>query len=821
MYFKAITVALAIVFQLAVIGPASLIARNSDELMIRGQDLLGWPLVIGLMAAVLLTAAISLSLRRESYRIASVSAALGLYLYLQFYFLVPDLGIFDGRTANFEGHGFVIIFEIAILVGLLALAVTVPRRAFAVFAPVLGVLAIGEGVVVGTEAVLHRPAPPPALEATPADLVDSYFTRTSPTRTLGMPDLSHRNVIVILIDTIQGDMFANMLRNDTALAKAFDGFTVYENTTGLFPFTRFSIPAILTGTRYDGTETIPAYFERVGSRRLAARFDAAGYQVDLLPLGSRGPFIDMDREPCRQWATLYGLALMRQAPTVLKAWQYNGAKFRLAGLCGQTPTTRQELDPLTLNKLIGESRVTRLDQPSYKFMHFYGMHPPSRLTATCDVRPKTRTDTQAVLEQSQCVIRKVGEYLDKLRDLRVFQDSLVVVTADHGTLFGLGFEENISAPGVPAKVISSGNPALAFKDFGQKDPVQFSNAPASLLDVYPTVLESADIEVSDVPGYNLTDLKGVDRRLRDYLFYRSAREVNDVDYLKQPYWLANIGHVADPAAWGAYPSPKSGEAIRLVDPWLSSEATRIFADLTGSRQIVIEAGLSTPSPQQTVEVALNGRAVATWHVDDTVVDRSVTVDLQPDEAGAHGVVELRADVPSISADDRTDGVRVDWIKVRNLETQRTASFDQPDLPSEITIDFSQKGNADTYLVNGWGPVRSGTRATVAREATLLVDMDLMDGQDKLLNLIAVPTPGSDHQPVDVMVNGAKVAQWDVTRKKKGHEATIPASLVQNGALFVTFRLPETSRSKTADDGGEAVQRQGFAAKLLTIKDIGE
>lgn len=263
--------------------------------------------------------------------------------------------------------------ETAVFLALIGFALVIPRQAFTAFVPVLGLMAIGEGILVGTQALSHPPQPPPAVEATQADLVDTFFMRTSPARTREIADLSHRNIIVILIDTLQGDMFAKMLDSDPALADDFAGFTVYQNAMGLFPYTGLSVAGILTGTRYDGTETIPAYHERVAPQRLAARLDATDYHVDLLPLGSRGPFVDASKEPCRKWTTLYDLALMRQVPTVLKEWQYNSSKFRLTAFCGVTPTTRQELDPLALEKLIAEARVTRSSRPSYKFMHFYGI----------------------------------------------------------------------------------------------------------------------------------------------------------------------------------------------------------------------------------------------------------------------------------------------------------------------------------------------------------------------------------------------------------------------------------------------------------------
>lgn len=817
MLLRSVIVALAVALQLVIIGPAFLIPNNSHELSVRVEDLASFPLAVALTLTALLTVVIYASIRLQRPRIASIAAAFGLYLYLQFYFFVPDLGVFDGRSANFEGHGFFIILETAVILALMGFALTIPRQAFAAFVPVLGLLAIGEGILVGTHALSHPPPAPPAVEASRADLVATSFTRTSPARTRGSPDLSQRNIIVILIDTLQGDMFARMLDSDPELASDFSGFTVYPNTVGLFPFTGLSVAGILTGTRYDGTETIPAYHERVAPQRLAARLDAIDYHVDLLPLVSRGPFVDASKELCRQWTTLYGVALMRQVPTVLKEWQYNSSKFRLTSFCGVTPTTHQELDPLALDKLIVEARVTRPSRPSYKFMHFYGMHPPSLLTATCSVRSDTTRDTQAIFEQAQCVVGKVGQYLRKLRELGVFDDSLVVITADHGTLYGLGFDEDTSAPGVPSRVISSANPTLAFKDFGAQGGVQFSTAPASLLDIYPTILARAGIEATDSLGKDLAGLETTGGRLRNFLFYATAIEILDSDYLKQAYWFTNSGHVTDPNAWGASVSAEDGQTVRFVEPWLTDRGARILAHLPTAEQMTISARISIPGAQQTVQVAVNGRTIADWVVETGVTDRSVTFDLRPDELRTLGVIEIRSDVSSDDVERRKAGIRVDWVKIDKPDGPSAASEEQLLAPREITIDFSRKGNAEPFLVTGWGPVKAHDRETTSDEASLLVDVGHA-GSDRLLRLSALSIPGGGNQSVEVFANGTKVALWSLTPTEQSFDTTIPASTIRNGALLITFRLPDGSLGKT-DINDTAAPTRGLAAKVMVIKHI--
>lgn len=819
MLIRALVVALAISVQIAFLGPLDVISRNASELGVGPGDIMGRASILGLCIVVCVGGLLYGALRLGYSRIPSVAAALAVYLYLQYYFFVPDLGVFDGRTANFSGHGKTIALEVIVLVALLVMALLRPDRAVKTLVPLLGILAVAESAIAGAAVLQRPPAQHATIEATKADLMSTNFFGTSPKRTLGIPELSTRNVIVILLDTLQADLFISILQGDAALENAFGGFTIYRNSAGVFPFTGMSVATLLTGTRYDGREKIPEYLKRVASRQLAARFDALGYEVDLLPLGSRHSLLDADKELCRRVAATYDLALLRQVPTLLKEWQYNDSRFRLLPLCGVTPKLAQELDPVVLGRVVDDMRVSRSARPRFKFMHFYAMHPPGKLTESCETRERAIPDKPAVAEQAKCVLRHVQHYLEKLRALGVYDSSLLVITADHGTLYGLARGEP-AAPGVPARVISAAHPTIAFKDFGASGPVRFSEAPASLLDIYPTIAKRVGFDSGQAPGRDLGELKEDERRFRDFFFYRQALELVNRDYVKQSYWFANYGNIAESDDWGATVAAEDKASIHLVEPWLNPEGVRILAKLPAEGQLAIAVDLVNPGPERVVRVTLGGRDIASWPVESGSSSKKAIADLRPEELGQIGSIELQLEQSSAPVEAAVDGkIRLDLVRLGEPSVV-SASATQLGKRS-IAAAFGKRGSADILIKDGWEPPDQARRRTVGSEASLMVYVgDPAAGRLLRLRARIVAGKGSIRsQPVELVANGRVLATWEIKDEIQWHEAKVPSGTATGGMLDMALRLKSTP-VPAGESNASALKPPSIAVYELTIEEDG-
>ena len=72
-----------------------------------------------------------------------------------------------------------------------------------------------------------------------------------------------RNVIILLVDTLQSDIFEELVNENPELKRELPGFTYFRNSSGLFPYTHLSIRALLTGAHYRPLEKLADYYPRI------------------------------------------------------------------------------------------------------------------------------------------------------------------------------------------------------------------------------------------------------------------------------------------------------------------------------------------------------------------------------------------------------------------------------------------------------------------------------------------------------------------------------------------------------------------------------
>lgn len=298
-----------------------------------------------------------------------------------------------------------------------------------------------------------------------------------------------KNVLVIVLDTFQSDLFADIVQHDAALARAFGGFTYFPNAVGPAPTTYLSLPVIHSGMSYrEGDKLRNTYHASVGERSFVARLARAGYDAMLVnpilnycPAGAlcdhesalvRGRLDSMAEGA----AFLVDLGVFRIVPDAIKPLVYAEGSW-------MTTHWFAEDRALTSNRVLERMAASmRADgpRPVVRFLHLFGTHPPARLDAACrPVRdlPWTR-DTAAA--QDRCALSKVAELLRRLGELGLYDRTAVLVMADHGA--GLPRDPNNRWPwGVAA------SPLLLVKPFNARGALTESSRVVGLADVAASV----------------------------------------------------------------------------------------------------------------------------------------------------------------------------------------------------------------------------------------------------------------------------------------------------------------------------------------------
>jgi len=118
--------------------------------------------------------------------------------------------------------------------------------------------------------------------------------------------------------------------------------------------------------------------------------------------------------------------------------------------------------------------------------HFLLPHLPSVLSAECEYQPKRHVRSHVTLvAQSMCTVTKLTEFVGALRRLGRFQDAMIIIHADHGTL-------------------RRERPLLLVK-YPRREAEPFEIAPhvVQLADIAPTIHESLGLEHTRFDGVPL------------------------------------------------------------------------------------------------------------------------------------------------------------------------------------------------------------------------------------------------------------------------------------------------------------------------------
>ncbi|MFA5058745.1 MAG: sulfatase-like hydrolase/transferase, partial [Opitutaceae bacterium] len=268
-------------------------------------------------------------------------------------------------------------------------------------------------------------------------------------------------------------------------------------------------------------------------------------------------------------ARLVDLGIFRSLPQYAKRLVHDHAGLQLAALYSRVLAPNPALDAAPdpdyaelgpnytfdnffLGKAMGHAvtngRVTASGtRPVFKFYHLSGLHVPVRMDR--DFHYGHYDYTRANFsQQAEAYARIIGAFLDELKQLDLYDNSMIIILGDHGS--GRAPELH-TKPTSPERTDvlnrtavrndfqrdkARGIPLLLVKRFGEKGGLKASRVPASLVDLPATVLAELAIKRPPVEalagrpefhGTSVFALREDEPRLRYYGAMRWAGEKSD------------------------------------------------------------------------------------------------------------------------------------------------------------------------------------------------------------------------------------------------------------------------------------------------------
>ena len=603
---------------------------------------------------------------RQSY--VAVLAAIGGLLWLQSDVLVWNYGALDGTFIDWQREAWKGYVDTTIWVAVLAAAVRWRRRLLPmVKSGCLLLLAVQVGS-------LWFMDPRAALaKNTGRSMVNS-----------GIPDKLLRfsatdNIIHIILDGFQSDIFEELVTDSERYREALQGFTFFREATTSTAVTHLSVPSFISATTYRNHISASRYSRQVfkGSNIVKAIADA-GYQIDITSGVSwmsylhrratyfRIPHPFRGKEETDRWqaAFMLDLSLFRVAPHFIKKVIYNQQAWlissRMLGASGLE--FRHFSDHEFFRRFRDGSSLGRGD-PVYKLIHLITPHPPFVVDErNLPAKIPLEVTRENFKRQSAFTLDRVVEYLDKLRTLAIYDDSTIIIQGDHGGAVPFKLQDLsgqwIDSRKARLRMSGAALPLLLVKPAQSWESLQISEAQVELNDLPETISVLLGLG-RNFAGKNIFEVKRDESRNRRYYRGMVRRDVSR----KSGYFTALqeyiiSGSVFQESSWRKgrlYQKPakhrdtdyvwgtlltfgKTGNVHRfLLDGWsIPSESERTTWTKTDEARLSFRVNAPKSDtvllsarmypfivqgrlPRQRVLVHINGKLIDEWMLTEKVV----------------------------------------------------------------------------------------------------------------------------------------------------------------------------------------------------------
>jgi len=515
--YEKIKVALAASFLLSLtlffFGPVNLYYTNIMEIPFSFSNFWYYILAIVLFVGSILSLLLWW-LKGSSHTTASaVVFALGLLFWIQGNILVWDYGLFDGHEIIFENYFWNGVIDSLVWIGILVAGFLYSKRLYRHIVLLCSLLIIVQAAGL---MVVSYSAPE---ESEWKNLQDN------PDHTKMYEFSANTNVIIIILDSFQSDIFQEIINENPEYSNMFDGFTYYRNNVAGFPFTNPSITYILSGIFYDNSVPFSQFIKNISLHySLPLLLKENGVRVDIKPYLLK-PFFPSNEiydtidgfswknhdgfsaEDFLVITPIYRLTFFRFVPQVLKRHFYGTSS---SGLSFTMPKGSIQNDTTVYSNFNSAIRVSAPER-IFKLFDLTGPHVPYQLNENLSY-VKLPQNITGYKSQAKASLKISYALLKSLKQNSSYDNSLIFIIGDHGSGATTDATATNYAP------YSRGVPLMLVKPFNSTGTLATSDSPVSLGDIPKTIADELKIK-NRLPGSSIFSVNETDSRIRIYYFY--------------------------------------------------------------------------------------------------------------------------------------------------------------------------------------------------------------------------------------------------------------------------------------------------------------
>jgi len=622
-------------------NPAVVFTGNVKEFTLNTVDYFSLLIPAYIICAAILSLPALFLQKRILAGYALLASFLALLIWVYSNLIVIDFGVLDGGKFDFSiVDNFLPLEVLGLLAALLALFWAYARFGRAVSCSLLVLnLLVGATVLIQLTTNFQS-----GRKFTEVDNQSIY--RVSDTK----------NVLIILMDQFQSDIFADLVQNRPAVREELEGFTFFPDALGVGPTTRLTMPSVHSGEFYEtGPKLSDFYKTRVESGSFLNSLADAGHEVTLVAPPSLGcpvkaasctgvwpTVFSRDVLLSRELAKLLDLSMFRASPLAGKETFYNDGDWLLS-----KQRMKAQHFVVVGNTFLNQfaSAVTvEGSKPATKFIHIMSTHRPYVVNQHCRFTGNNRSERRRtqMYNQASCGLDSFVAVLRKLKAIGAYDQTTVMLIADTGVgAFNVGSSHGSSegeASYHGSGLYGAANPVLLVKPMHARGDYAISDNQVQLTDVAATICELTG-DCNGFPGksvYNQND----DQRSRRYNLYHLTTEWSNKDFVPKPNAYEIRGPLWRLSSWpeALRPGMRVGVPIKLDheehnagylgEGWgpikaegtftYAEEATMYFypeADLAEAYEFTVSAENTFAQRDQKndiVEVYANGQLVGSW-----------------------------------------------------------------------------------------------------------------------------------------------------------------------------------------------------------------
>ncbi len=476
--------------------PVSLYIANQAFIQTPGARVIGLSLVATFVWMALLFGLVSLAGSRTRHALAGFSLSVFAIAFAHDLLPLGTDQTLDGTQLKFdisrsqEVASFVLSIVLAYVAVHSYIKFSAVRRAAHLWCTALSIAFLAMPLLrVALGEPLRTPAPTEVL----ADVVDLS---------------SERNILLILMDSMQTDVVEDILETNATLRDRLRGFVLFADNLGVASTTYLTMPAMLAGAVYDGRSPVDDFFEKhIVSNSVLT--DLARRRWDVTHVNPMLHLCESEIAACASskrillsgWPTarldylkLLDIGLLNAAPYPMKNLVYNRGEYVISVVLGSGPDRAFLSESVRFLRMFTAGLKLGSRQPTIKLVHLMNTHPPFALDSECSQHDETR-DPADYREQLVCGLRLFADLLDRLDELGVGEKTAVVLLSDTGVT-GDHKQAHLradatSASESEAKLMGNASPTLLVRRQGNHAPYTVSEAQASVVDIPATICQLA------------------------------------------------------------------------------------------------------------------------------------------------------------------------------------------------------------------------------------------------------------------------------------------------------------------------------------------